>query len=60
MDGKIIIIYDVDELIAIECASTMCQRGFENVFIVSCFMKMLTWYPRTEKMKTGVSTWVSF
>ena len=41
VDGKIIIIYDVDELIAIECASTMCQRGFENVFIVSFLMKIL-------------------
>ena len=33
-EGKIIILCDVDEMIAIQCATTMCQRGFENVFVV--------------------------
>ena len=35
VDGKIIIIYDVDELLATDCAHQMVQRGFENIFVVS-------------------------
>ena len=35
VDGKIIILYDIDEFIATECAHQMVQRGFENVFVVS-------------------------
>ena len=35
VDGKIIILYDVDEFIATECAHKMAQRGFENIFVVS-------------------------
>ena len=34
VDGKIIILYDIDEFIATECAHQMVQRGFENVFVV--------------------------
>ena len=35
VDGKIIILYDIDEFTANECAHKMAQRGFENVFVVS-------------------------
>ena len=38
LEGHIIILYDTDELIATECATTMAQRGFENVFVVSTMM----------------------
>ena len=38
VDGKIIILYDVDEFIATECAHKMAQRGFENIFVVSFYM----------------------
>jgi len=51
VDGKIIIIYDVDELIAIECASTMCQRGFENVFILSGGLRVIA-----QKLPRGLVT----
>ena len=40
VDGKIIILYDIDEFIATECAHQMVQRGFENVFVVSNILKM--------------------
>ncbi|XP_018421854.1 PREDICTED: centrosomal protein of 41 kDa isoform X4 [Nanorana parkeri] len=33
--GKIIIIYDEDERIATLAATTMCERGFENLFMLS-------------------------
>ena len=35
VEGKIIIIYDVDEFLATDCAHQMVQRGFENIFVVS-------------------------
>jgi len=34
VEGKIIILYDIDELVAVSSATTMAQRGFENVFVV--------------------------
>ncbi|KAG7259943.1 hypothetical protein CRUP_022812 [Coryphaenoides rupestris] len=34
-DGKIIIVYDEDERIASQAAAVMCQRGFENLFMLS-------------------------
>ena len=37
LEGHIIILYDTDELIATQCATTMAQRGFENIFVVSHF-----------------------
>ena len=40
VDGKIIILYDIDEFIATECAHQMVQRGFENVFVVSKIQKV--------------------
>lgn len=33
--GKIIILYDNDERLASQAATTMCERGFENVFMLS-------------------------
>ena len=42
VDGKIIILYDVDEFIATECAHKMAQRGFENIFVVS-FVTIFMW-----------------
>lgn len=33
--GKIIIIYDEDERIATQAATTMCQRGIENLYMLS-------------------------
>ncbi|XP_024911841.1 centrosomal protein of 41 kDa isoform X2 [Cynoglossus semilaevis] len=39
--GKIIILYDEDERIAAQTATSMCQRGFENLFILSGGLKVL-------------------
>ncbi len=33
--GKIIILYDEDERIASQAATTMCERGIENLFMLS-------------------------
>ncbi|XP_059672990.1 centrosomal protein of 41 kDa isoform X3 [Gavia stellata] len=33
--GKIIILYDNDERLASQAATTMCERGFENLFMLS-------------------------
>lgn len=33
--GKIIILYDEDERMASQAATTMCERGFENLFMLS-------------------------
>lgn len=35
IQGKIIILYDEDERIASQAATTMCERGFENLFMLS-------------------------
>lgn len=32
--GKIIIVYDEDERIASQAATAMCERGFENLFML--------------------------
>ncbi|XP_044048742.1 centrosomal protein of 41 kDa isoform X2 [Siniperca chuatsi] len=37
--GKIIIVYDEDERIASQAATTMCERGFENLFMLSGGLK---------------------
>jgi len=34
-DGKLIIVYDYDELIAHKFATTLIQRGYDNVFMLS-------------------------
>uniref|UniRef100_A0A3B4AH15 Rhodanese domain-containing protein n=1 Tax=Periophthalmus magnuspinnatus TaxID=409849 RepID=A0A3B4AH15_9GOBI len=40
--GKIIIVYDEDEHIASQAATIMCQRGFENLFMLSGGLKVLS------------------
>ena len=42
VDGKIIILYDVDEFLATHCAHQMVQRGFENIFVVSIQIFLFT------------------
>ncbi|KAM3870142.1 centrosomal protein of 41 kDa [Diretmus argenteus] len=50
--GKIIIVYDEDECVASQVATTMCERGFENLFILSGGLKVVTQiFP--EGMTTG-------
>jgi len=39
--GKIIILYDEDERIAVSAATTMVQRGFDNIFVLSGGLKVL-------------------
>ncbi|XP_075414780.1 centrosomal protein of 41 kDa isoform X1 [Tenrec ecaudatus] len=39
--GKIIILYDDDERVASQAATTMCERGFENLFMLSGGLKVL-------------------
>ncbi|XP_052029345.1 centrosomal protein of 41 kDa isoform X2 [Apodemus sylvaticus] len=39
--GKIIIVYDEDERLASQAATTMCERGFENLFMLSGGLKVL-------------------
>ncbi|XP_053911989.1 centrosomal protein of 41 kDa isoform X2 [Cuculus canorus] len=39
--GKIIIVYDNDERLASQAATTMCERGFENLFMLSGGLKVL-------------------
>ncbi|XP_051007732.1 centrosomal protein of 41 kDa isoform X1 [Acomys russatus] len=39
--GKIIILYDGDERLASQAATTMCERGFENLFMLSGGLKVL-------------------
>lgn len=39
--GKIIIVYDEDERVASLAATTMCQRGFENLFLLSGGLKVV-------------------
>ncbi|CBY38586.1 unnamed protein product [Oikopleura dioica] len=51
MEGHIIILYDTDELIATECATTMAQRGFENVFVLSGGLRVLA-----QKLPNGLIT----
>ncbi|CAH6778405.1 Cep41 [Phodopus roborovskii] len=39
--GKIIVLYDEDERLASQAATTMCERGFENLFMLSGGLKVL-------------------
>ncbi|XP_054476770.1 centrosomal protein of 41 kDa [Anoplopoma fimbria] len=39
--GKIIIVYDEDERIAVQAATVMCERGFENLFLLSGGLKVI-------------------
>ncbi|XP_043944607.1 centrosomal protein of 41 kDa [Protopterus annectens] len=49
--GRIIILYDEDERIATQAATTMCERGFENLFMLSGGLKVLT-----QKFPEGFTT----
>ncbi|XP_019933985.2 centrosomal protein of 41 kDa isoform X1 [Paralichthys olivaceus] len=49
--GKIIIVYDEDERIASQAASTMCQRGVENLFMLSGGLKVVA-----QKFPEGLTT----
>ncbi|NXJ98602.1 CEP41 protein, partial [Corythaixoides concolor] len=49
--GKIIILYDSDERLASQAATTMCERGFENLFMLSGGLKVLA-----QKIPEGLIT----
>ncbi|XP_075713631.1 centrosomal protein of 41 kDa isoform X2 [Rhinoderma darwinii] len=49
--GKIIILYDEDERIASQASTTMCERGFENVFMLSGGLKVIA-----QKFPDGLTT----
>ncbi|KAG7214419.1 hypothetical protein INR49_006376 [Caranx melampygus] len=49
--GKIIIVYDEDERIASQAATTMCERGFENLFMLSGGLKVIA-----QKFPEGLTT----
>ncbi|XP_052644851.1 centrosomal protein of 41 kDa isoform X2 [Harpia harpyja] len=49
--GKIIILYDNDERLASQAATTMCERGFENLFMLSGGLKVLA-----QKIPEGLVT----
>lgn len=49
--GKIIIVYDEDERIASQAATTMCERGFENLFMLSGGLKVVA-----QKFPEGMTT----
>ncbi|KAM9247233.1 centrosomal protein of 41 kDa isoform 2-T2 [Leptosomus discolor] len=49
--GKIIILYDNDERLASQAATTMCERGFENLFMLSGGLKVLA-----QKIPDGLIT----
>ncbi|KAE8296716.1 Centrosomal protein of 41 kDa [Larimichthys crocea] len=49
--GKIIIVYDEDERIASQAGTTMCERGFENLFMLSGGLKVIA-----QKFPEGLTT----
>ncbi|XP_020492854.1 centrosomal protein of 41 kDa [Labrus bergylta] len=49
--GRIIIVYDEDERIASQAATTMCERGFENLFMLSGGLKVIA-----QKFPEGMTT----
>uniref|UniRef100_A0A8C2KKJ8 Centrosomal protein 41 n=1 Tax=Cyprinus carpio TaxID=7962 RepID=A0A8C2KKJ8_CYPCA len=49
--GKIIILYDEDERIASQAATSMCERGFENLFMLSGGLKVVA-----QKFPEGMTT----
>ncbi|KAM9391780.1 centrosomal protein of 41 kDa-like [Pholidichthys leucotaenia] len=49
--GKIIIVYDEDERIASQAATTMCEGGFENLFVLSGGLKVIA-----QKFPCGMTT----
>ncbi|KAL0968647.1 hypothetical protein UPYG_G00269620 [Umbra pygmaea] len=51
MPGRIIIVYDEDERIAAQAATTMCERGFDNLFMLSGGLKVIA-----QKFPEGMTT----
>lgn len=51
VQGKIIILYDEDERMASQAATTMCERGFENLFMLSGGLKVIA-----QKFPEGMTT----
>ncbi|XP_072519428.1 centrosomal protein of 41 kDa [Salminus brasiliensis] len=49
--GKIIILYDEDERLASQASTTMCERGFENLFMLSGGLKVIA-----QKFPEGMTT----
>ncbi|KAJ7329331.1 hypothetical protein JRQ81_015505 [Phrynocephalus forsythii] len=49
--GKIIILYDDDERVASQAATTMCERGFENLFMLSGGLRVVA-----QKVPEGLLT----
>uniref|UniRef100_A0A1A8FU98 Centrosomal protein 41 n=3 Tax=Nothobranchius korthausae TaxID=1143690 RepID=A0A1A8FU98_9TELE len=49
--GRIIIVYDEDERIASLAATTMCERGFENLFMLCGGLKVIA-----QKFPSGMTT----
>ncbi|KAK5866883.1 hypothetical protein PBY51_011422 [Eleginops maclovinus] len=49
--GKIIIVYDEDERIASQAATIMCERGFENLYMLSGGLKVIA-----QKFPEGLTT----
>ncbi|KAM3609900.1 uncharacterized protein V6R79_022203 [Siganus canaliculatus] len=49
--GKIIIVYDEDERVASQAATVMCERGFENLFMLSGGLKVIA-----QKFPEGMTT----
>lgn len=49
--GKIIILYDDDERVASQAATTMCERGFENLFMLSGGLRIVA-----QKIPEGLVT----
>ncbi|XP_037623505.1 centrosomal protein of 41 kDa isoform X1 [Sebastes umbrosus] len=49
--GKIIIMYDEDERIASQAATIMCERGIENLFLLSGGLKVIA-----QKFPEGLTT----
>ncbi|KAL7402114.1 hypothetical protein ABVT39_009850 [Epinephelus coioides] len=49
--GKIIIMYDEDERVAGQAATIMCERGFENLFLLSGGLKVIA-----QKFPEGMTT----
>ncbi|XP_051238164.1 centrosomal protein of 41 kDa isoform X1 [Dicentrarchus labrax] len=49
--GKILIVYDEDERIASQAATVMCERGFENLFMLSGGLKVIA-----QKFPEGMTT----
>uniref|UniRef100_A0A8C8FR84 Rhodanese domain-containing protein n=1 Tax=Oncorhynchus tshawytscha TaxID=74940 RepID=A0A8C8FR84_ONCTS len=51
VSGKIIIVYDEDERIAAQAATAMCERGFQNLFMLSGGLKVIA-----QKFPEGMTT----